>query len=83
MSPSVRHERIKSVIRMLIEAYVQEKGLPFFPLGSMTCRREDTVLPVRLETRVTEVGTLEVWCVSRDGSQRWKLEFNIREQDEN
>ncbi|HEX8336004.1 MAG TPA: Hsp70 family protein [Pyrinomonadaceae bacterium] len=44
--------------------------------------KEDTVLPVRLETRVTEVGTLEVWCVSRDGSERWKLEFNIREQDE-
>ena len=44
--------------------------------------KEDTVLPVRLETRVTEVGTLEVWCVSRDGAQRWKLEFNIREQEE-
>ena len=44
--------------------------------------KEDTVLPVRLETRVTEVGTLEVWCVARDGSQRWKLEFNIREKDE-
>ena len=44
--------------------------------------KEDTVLPVRLESRVTEVGTLEVWCVSRDGSQRWKLEFNIREQEE-
>ncbi|HEX8353979.1 MAG TPA: Hsp70 family protein [Pyrinomonadaceae bacterium] len=44
--------------------------------------KEDTVLPVRLETRVTEVGTLEVWCVSRDGAHRWKLEFNIREQDE-
>jgi len=43
--------------------------------------KEDTVLPVRLETRVTEVGTLEVWCVARDGSQRWKLEFNIRESD--
>ncbi|HEV2764613.1 MAG TPA: Hsp70 family protein [Pyrinomonadaceae bacterium] len=42
--------------------------------------QEDTVLPVRLETRVTEVGTLEVWCVTRDGSQRWKLELNIREQ---
>ena len=40
------------------------------------------MLPVRLETRVTEVGTLEVLCVSRDGAQRWKLEFNIREQDE-
>jgi hypothetical protein len=38
------------------------------------------VLPVRLETRVTELGTLEVWCVSRDSSQRWKLELNIREK---
>jgi hypothetical protein len=38
------------------------------------------VVPVRLETRVTEVGTLEVWCVTRDGSQRWKLQLNIREK---
>ncbi|MGO9270156.1 MAG: Hsp70 family protein [Terriglobia bacterium] len=44
--------------------------------------QEGTVLPVRLETRVTEVGTLEVWCVSRDGAQRWKLELNIRERVE-
>jgi molecular chaperone DnaK (HSP70) len=43
--------------------------------------REDTVLPVRLESHVTALGTLELWCVSRDGEQRWKLEFNIREQD--
>jgi hypothetical protein len=42
--------------------------------------KEGTVLPVRLETRVTELGTLEVWCVSRDGAQRWKLELNIREK---
>src|SRR5581483_4801428 len=44
--------------------------------------KEDTVLPVRLESRVTEIGTLELWCVSRDGGQRWKLEFNIREKDD-
>jgi molecular chaperone DnaK (HSP70) len=44
--------------------------------------QEGAVLPVRLESRVTEVGTLELWCVSRDGQQRWKLEFNIREKDE-
>lgn len=43
--------------------------------------QEDTVLPVRLESHVTEIGTLELWCVSRDGEHRWKLEFNIREQD--
>jgi hypothetical protein len=38
------------------------------------------VVPVRLETRVTELGTLELWCVTRDASQRWKLEINIRER---
>jgi hypothetical protein len=38
----------------------------------------EEVLPVRLETNVTEAGTLELWCVSRDGGERWKLEFNIR-----
>jgi hypothetical protein len=37
------------------------------------------IVPVRLETRVTELGTLEVWCVSHDG-HRWKLELNIREK---
>src|ERR1044072_8131941 len=44
--------------------------------------QEDSVLPARLESRVTEIGTLELWCVARDGEHRWKLEFNIRETDE-
>jgi hypothetical protein len=42
--------------------------------------QQGTVVPVRLETRVTELGTLEVWCVSRDGTHRWNLELNIREK---
>ena len=42
--------------------------------------REETVVPVRLESRVTELGTLELWLVARDGSQRWKLEWSIREK---
>ncbi len=37
-----------------------------------------TVVPVRLQTRVTEVGTLELWCLERDGEGRWKLEFEVR-----
>ena len=36
------------------------------------------MIPVRLQGRVTELGMLELWCVSRDGSQKWKLEFNVR-----
>ena len=39
------------------------------------------LVPVRLEAHVTEVGTLELWCVARDGNGRWKLEYSVRERD--
>ena len=44
--------------------------------------QQGSVLPVRLESRVTEIGTLELWCASRDGTNRWKLELNIREKSD-
>jgi len=37
--------------------------------------------PVSLESHVTEVGTLELWCKERGGERRWKLELNIRETE--
>ena len=40
---------------------------------------EGRVLPVRLQSRVTEVGTLALECVERDGQRHWKLEFNVRQ----
>jgi Hsp70 protein len=43
--------------------------------------RDNALVPVTLESHVSEVGTLELWCVARDGSHRWKLELNIRERD--
>jgi molecular chaperone DnaK (HSP70) len=43
---------------------------------------EGSAVPVTLESKMTEVGTIELWCVGRDRSQRWKLELNIREPDE-
>lgn len=57
-----------SPIEMQLKADAPKKGAP---TGSV---------PVRLETSVTSIGTLELWCVSRDGKQRWKLEFNVRQQ---
>jgi molecular chaperone DnaK (HSP70) len=41
---------------------------------------EGRTVPVHLHSKVTEIGTLELWCLSRDGKQRWKLEFNVRER---
>jgi hypothetical protein len=40
-----------------------------------------TSIPVTLEVVVTEIGTLEVWCVSSETGRKWKLEFNVRERD--
>lgn len=40
-------------------------------------------VPVHLEVQVTEIGTITLWCVSREEpDKRWKLEFNIRELPE-
>ncbi len=36
-------------------------------------------VPVTLAARMTAIGTLELFCVAKEGSNRWKLEFNIRE----
>jgi Hsp70 protein len=46
---------------------------------SLASSADDGVVPVTLESRVTEIGTLELWCNAKDGAHRWKLELNIRE----
>jgi hypothetical protein len=49
----------------------------FLPPQSDAAREQ--VVPVTLESNVTETGMLELWCVAADG-RRWKLEFNVRER---
>jgi molecular chaperone DnaK (HSP70) len=51
------------------------------PLETTLTGESGRVVPVRLEAEVTEVGTLAVWCVSRTGDERWKLEFNVRPRE--
>ncbi len=57
---------------------------PLPPLVSVMRHEADTAereLPVQLTATLTEVGTLEMYCVSLvDSSQRWKLEFQLRGQ---
>jgi molecular chaperone DnaK (HSP70) len=36
-------------------------------------------VPVTLAARCTEIGTLELWCVAKEGNNRWRLEFNVRD----
>ena len=37
------------------------------------------IVDVKLQVAITEIGTLEVYCIELNGEHRWKLEFNVRE----
>jgi hypothetical protein len=36
-------------------------------------------IPVRFQSKLTELGVFELWCVSTTTADRWKLEFSVRE----
>ncbi|MFP5213005.1 MAG: Hsp70 family protein [Acidobacteriota bacterium] len=60
------------------EVTAMETALP-----ATTPEEGGTTIPVWLQTKVTEIGTLELWCVARDDeTRRWKLEFSLREREE-
>lgn len=40
----------------------------------------EKTVKVRLKSKVTELGVLELWCVADDGRE-WKLEFDIRKEE--
>ncbi len=39
----------------------------------------EQVVPVRFQSRITELGVFELWCKSTRNDQSWKLELNVRE----
>ncbi|HSI34914.1 MAG TPA: hypothetical protein VK986_15100, partial [Tepidisphaeraceae bacterium] len=41
---------------------------------------EEGYVPVRFQSKLTELGVFELWCLSQAAEQRWKLEFSVREQ---
>jgi hypothetical protein len=44
-------------------------------------KMRDVYLIVRLRASFTEVGTLEIWCESRDTPHRWRLQFELRGEE--
>ena len=43
---------------------------------------DEPYVPVQFESRVTELGMFELWCVSTKTKARWKLEFSVRDNAE-
>jgi len=42
---------------------------------------EEPYVPVKFQSRVTELGVFELWCVSTKSKKKWKLEFSVRKED--
>jgi hypothetical protein len=75
--------RREDEVGTLVESWDEEEIEESAPLETTLdwTEHEGTTVPVHLQARVNEVGVLELWCVSRDEKQRWKLEFNVRTKD--
>lgn len=64
---------------VLLEEWKPEDLEELAPVEVTLSGGEGQIVRVSLESKVTETGVLELWCVARDG-RRWKLEFNVRER---
>lgn len=40
---------------------------------------DEGYVPVRFQSRITELGVMELWCVSARDERKWKLEFSVRD----
>ena len=61
----------------------QETFRPLPPIhtvlqGSSSTSARSGGVPVHLQATLTEIGTLELWCVSNASDERWRLEFELR-----
>jgi molecular chaperone DnaK (HSP70) len=77
LGSTVRH---KDAVGAIVEDWESEI-LPITNLETTLDGDTGSTVPVILEVNITEVGTLELWCVSRSDGRKWKLEFNVREKE--
>ena len=80
-SPVRKHDRVGDVLT----SWAEEELFETDPLETTLSAEEidESYVPVRFTSRVTELGVFELWCVSTKSNHRWKLEFNVREAAEN
>jgi molecular chaperone DnaK (HSP70) len=41
-------------------------------------KTSDEAVPVQVHSRLSEIGTLELWCAEQGGPRRWKMQFDVR-----
>lgn len=73
-----REDEFGALIEDMDEGF-EEAGVMNLELETYKGMETGEIVDVSMEIAITEIGTLEVYCISKDGKHRWKLEFNVRE----
>jgi hypothetical protein len=68
---------------VVLESWTEEELLETDPLtATLTMEGSDeSYVPVKFDSRITELGMFELWCSDVNSDHRWKLEFNVREEN--
>lgn len=80
-STTRRDDAVGAVVERWAPEEIQELA-PLETALAVEGELEGATVPVRLHSRVTEVGTLDLSCRSARDDRRWSLEFNVREPGE-
>ena len=76
-----KHDQAGDVLPQWNEAELSETAPLLATLPADESVNEPYV-PVTFQSRITELGVFELWCVSTQSAGRWKLEFNVRDDAE-
>ena len=69
--PDVNRDDLHDLPSLSAKLPVEDKNTP-----------AGTLVPVRLRAVLSEIGTLQLWCLEEGGSKReWKLEYEIRDAE--
>lgn len=66
----------------LLSSWTDDELTETDPLTATLPRGEgiEDYVPVRFQSKITELGMFELWCQSTISEHRWKLEFSVREE---
>jgi hypothetical protein len=76
---TVRDDKSGKLLNVAPEQLLQLPPLTTVLRGGKRSGGVPKQVPVTLAARTTAIGTLELYCVAKDGGSRWRLEFNTRE----
>lgn len=77
-SPSRREDQLGQLFDDILAELEETSGLSL-NLPAADGMSPGSTVDVTLEVAITEIGTLEIWCLQKGGSHKWKLEFNVRD----